>query len=115
MLIEGVRIRRSPMWEIHPVLCTNVIVRGVKIDTHGPNNDGCDPESCRDVLIEDCVFDTGDDCIAIKWAGWIVDAVLPFKEPTVEQSDLDGPGSSILAGIELQDLLGLPPTIKATP
>ncbi len=32
----------------------------------GPNGDGCDPESCRNVLIEDCVFDTGDDCIAIK-------------------------------------------------
>ncbi len=66
VLIEGVRIRRSPMWEVHPVLCTNVIVRGLDIVTHGPNNDGCDPESCRDVLIEDCLFDTGDDCIAIK-------------------------------------------------
>ena len=32
----------------------------------GPNTDGCDPESCRDVLIENCVFVTGDDCIAIK-------------------------------------------------
>jgi len=38
----------------------------VEIMSHGPNNDGCNPESCRDVLIEDCVFDTGDDCIAIK-------------------------------------------------
>lgn len=66
VLIQGVRIRRSPMWELHPLLCTNVIVRAVNIDSHGPNNDGCDPESCRDVLIEDCVFDTGDDCIAIK-------------------------------------------------
>jgi unsaturated rhamnogalacturonyl hydrolase len=66
VLIEGVRIRRSPMWEIHPVLSTNVIVRGVHVETHGPNNDGCNPEACRDVLIEDCVFDTGDDCIAIK-------------------------------------------------
>jgi unsaturated rhamnogalacturonyl hydrolase len=66
VLIEGVRIRRSPMWELHPTLSTNVIVRGVDILSHGPNNDGCDPESCRDVLIEDCVFDTGDDCIAIK-------------------------------------------------
>ncbi|MGZ8412995.1 MAG: glycoside hydrolase family 28 protein [Gemmatirosa sp.] len=66
VLIEGVTILRSPMWEIHPVLCTNVTVRGVRIETHGPNNDGCDPESCRDVLIEDCYFDTGDDCIAIK-------------------------------------------------
>ena len=66
VLIEDVKIRRSPMWEIHPLLCTNVTVRGVDIFSHGPNNDGCDPESCRDVLIEKCIFDTGDDCIAIK-------------------------------------------------
>ena len=66
VLIEGVTIVRSPMWEIHPVLSENVTVRGVQIHSHGPNNDGCDPESSRDVLIEDCVFDTGDDCIAIK-------------------------------------------------
>ena len=66
VLIEGVRVRRSPMWEIHPLLCTNVIVRGVDVSSHGPNNDGCDPESCRNVLIENCRFDTGDDCIAIK-------------------------------------------------
>jgi polygalacturonase len=66
VLIEGVRIVNSPMWELNPVLCTNVTVRGVNIKSHGPNNDGCDPESCRDVLIEDCTFDTGDDCIAVK-------------------------------------------------
>jgi polygalacturonase len=66
VLIEGVRIRRSPMWELHPCMSTNVIVRGVEIVSHGPNNDGCDPESCRDVLIENCTFDTGDDCVAIK-------------------------------------------------
>jgi len=66
VLIEGVTIVNSPMWEIHPVLCTNVTVRHVSINSHGPNNDGCDPESCRDVLIEGCTFDTGDDCIALK-------------------------------------------------
>ena len=66
VLIEGVTIVRSPMWELHPVLSENVTVRGVKIHSHGPNNDGCDPESSRDVLIDHCVFDTGDDCIAIK-------------------------------------------------
>jgi len=66
VLIEGVTILRSPMWEIHPALSTNVTVRGVTIRSHGPNNDGCDPESSRDVIIEDSVFDTGDDCIAIK-------------------------------------------------
>jgi polygalacturonase len=73
VLIEGVTLRHSPMWQIHPVLCTNVTVRGVNIEREanasnqtGPNTDGCDPESCRDVLIENCVFATGDDCIAIK-------------------------------------------------
>jgi len=66
VLIEGLTIVDSPMWEVHPVLCTNVTVRGLRINSHGPNNDGCDPESCRDVLIEKCTFDTGDDCIALK-------------------------------------------------
>lgn len=66
VLIEGVKIVDSPMWEVHPVLCENVTVRKLWISSHGPNNDGCDPESCKDVLIEDCFFDTGDDCIAIK-------------------------------------------------
>ncbi|MEO7415105.1 MAG: glycosyl hydrolase family 28 protein, partial [Opitutaceae bacterium] len=61
-----VTILRSPMWEVHPVLSTNVTIRGLTINSHGPNNDGVDPESCRDVLIENCYFDVGDDCIAIK-------------------------------------------------
>ena len=66
VLIQGVTIRNSPMWEIHPVLCRNVTIQNVHVDSHGPNNDGCNPESCSDVLIKDCYFDTGDDCIAIK-------------------------------------------------
>ena len=66
ILLEGVTVRNSPMWQIHPVLCTNVTVRGVSMISHGPNNDGCNPESSRDVLIDNCLFDTGDDCIAIK-------------------------------------------------
>ncbi|MEO8385397.1 MAG: glycoside hydrolase family 28 protein [Betaproteobacteria bacterium] len=66
ILIEGIHIKDSPMWEIHPVLSSNITVRRVTIDSHGPNNDGCNPESCHDVLIENCEFDTGDDCIAIK-------------------------------------------------
>jgi polygalacturonase len=66
VLIEGVTLTNAPMWLIHPVLSRNVIVRGVTAVSSGPNNDGCDPESSTDVLIEDAVFDTGDDCIAIK-------------------------------------------------
>ena len=66
VLIEGVTLLRSPFWVIHPLLCSNVTVRRVHIDNDGPNGDGCDPESCDGVLIEDCYFNTGDDCIAVK-------------------------------------------------
>lgn len=66
ILVEGVTIKNSPFWTIHPVYCDNVIVRRVTIDSHYPNNDGCDPESTSNVLIEDCIFRTGDDAIAIK-------------------------------------------------
>jgi unsaturated rhamnogalacturonyl hydrolase len=66
VLIEGLTIVRSPMWEVHPVLSTNVTVKNLTIVSHGPNNDGCNPDSSTDVLIDGCVFDVGDDCIAIK-------------------------------------------------
>jgi len=66
VLVEGVTFRNSPMWFLHPVLSKNVSVIGVTTEGQGPNNDGCDPESCTDVLIKNCFFNTGDDCIAIK-------------------------------------------------
>lgn len=66
VLIEGVRIINSPMWVLNPLYCTNVTVSGVTVETTGPNTDGCDPDSCTDVLIQDCSFDNGDDCIAVK-------------------------------------------------
>jgi polygalacturonase len=66
VLVEGVTFLNSPMWFLHPVLSSNVSILGVTVKGLGPNNDGCDPESCTNVLIEDCIFDTGDDCIAIK-------------------------------------------------
>lgn len=66
ILIEDVTIKNSPFWTIHLVYCDNAIVRGVTIDTHYPNNDGCDPESTSNVLIENCIFRSGDDAVAIK-------------------------------------------------
>lgn len=66
VMIDGATVINSPMWLIHPVLSENVIIRNVKAISFGPNNDGCNPESCKNVLIEDCVFNNGDDCIAIK-------------------------------------------------
>ena len=66
ILIEDVTLLSSPFWVIHPLKSVDVTVRRVHINNDGPNGDGCDPESCNRVLIEDCYFNTGDDCIAIK-------------------------------------------------
>lgn len=77
ILIDGIRITDSPYWVIHPVFCNNVTVRGVQIDSYNLNNDGCDPEYTRNVLIENNTFNVGDDAIAIKAGrdqdGWRVE------------------------------------------
>ena len=67
ILISDVTLTRPAFWTIHPLMCENITVKGVTIKTEGaPNGDGCNPESCKNVLIEECFFNTGDDCIAIK-------------------------------------------------
>ncbi len=66
ILIDSVTIKNSPMWILHPVLSENITIQNVTVISHGPNSDGCDPESCKNVLIKNCFFDTGDDCIALK-------------------------------------------------
>ncbi|MGN0976578.1 MAG: glycoside hydrolase family 28 protein [Faecousia sp.] len=66
VLLQGVTLRSSPMWQLNPVQCQSVTVDGVTLSSHGANNDGCDPESCSGVWIKNCRFDTGDDCISLK-------------------------------------------------
>ncbi|TAK51757.1 MAG: glycoside hydrolase family 28 protein [Bacteroidetes bacterium] len=71
ILVEGVTFLYGGFWTITPTYCENVIVRNIRIETEGayghtPNGDGVNPSSSRNVLIENCIFDTGDDCIAIK-------------------------------------------------
>lgn len=66
ILLEGISITNSPFWTIHPYLSKNIVIRRVKVYAHGHNNDGVDPEMSQNVLIEDCLFDQGDDAIAIK-------------------------------------------------
>jgi polygalacturonase len=66
VLVEGVTFVNGPMWTVHPVYCENVLVRGITVRTKGPNTDGLNPDSCRNVLVEGCAFHTGDDCIAIN-------------------------------------------------
>ena len=66
ILLDGFTLLNSPMWVLHPVLSSNITISNITVEGLGPNGDGCDPESCKDVLIKNCTFNTGDDCIAIK-------------------------------------------------
>ena len=66
VLLEGFTIGSGPNWTIHPVYCENIIIRRVNMITEGPNNDGIDPDSCRNMLIEHCDISTGDDCVVLK-------------------------------------------------
>lgn len=66
VLVEDVTITNSPFWTLHPFMSKNIVLRNLKVYAHGLNNDGVDPEMSQNILIENCVFDQGDDAIAIK-------------------------------------------------
>lgn len=66
IVLEDFTVEEGPQWTVHPVYCENVRVKGITVATTGPNTDGLNPDSCRNVWIEDCDFSTGDDCIAVN-------------------------------------------------
>ncbi|WP_374165796.1 glycoside hydrolase family 28 protein [Arcticibacter sp. MXS-1] len=68
VLLEGVVFQNSPAWNLHPLMCEDLIVRDVHVKNpwYAQNGDGIDVESCKNVLIENSVFDVGDDGICIK-------------------------------------------------
>jgi polygalacturonase len=73
VLLQGVTLLGSPFWTIHPTFCTNVTIQGVTVLKGIENDDGCDPDSCSDVLVDSCTFLTNDDNVSIK-AGHGADA-----------------------------------------
>lgn len=66
VLLEDFTILNGPQWTIHPVYCSDVTARNLTVRSEGPNTDGLNPDSCENVLIESCTFETGDDCIAVN-------------------------------------------------
>jgi polygalacturonase len=103
VLVEGVTIRDSTFWVVHPVLCRNVTVRGLTVESMNGNNDGCDPDSCSDVLIENCTFRTGDDSIAIKSGrdqdGWKVGR--PSENIVIRNVTMGSRHSGVCIGSEM--------------
>jgi polygalacturonase len=66
VLIDGPRFINSTFWMLHPVYCDQVTIRNVALKSDHLNSDGIDPDSSTNMLIERCVFDVGDDGVAIK-------------------------------------------------
>lgn len=79
VLVEGIELHSGPMWTTHFVYCKNVIARNLRVITDGTNNDGITPDACNGMLIDNCFFSTGDDCIVLKSGlnedGWRVGKV----------------------------------------
>jgi polygalacturonase len=68
ILVEGVTLQNSPMWNFVPTLSSDITVRGITVlaPQFSPNTDAVDPDSCDHVVVRDCVMNEGDDGIAIK-------------------------------------------------
>ena len=104
ILIENFYLRQSPFWELHPTYSQNIHINRLYINSHGGNNDGVDPDSSQYVVIEDCIFNTGDDCIAIK-CGRDNDGYEPWNMPSTHMivrnnMMMDGHGG-LVAGSEM--------------
>ncbi|KAG0492274.1 hypothetical protein HPP92_005672 [Vanilla planifolia] len=71
ILISNITFRNAPFWTIHPVYCSNVVIKNITVlaPLHSPNTDGIDPDSSTHVCIEDCYIESGDDLVAVK-SGW---------------------------------------------
>jgi polygalacturonase len=106
VLLQGYQLVDSPFWQHHPVASTRVQIRKVRMESMGPNNDGFDPESCDTVLVDGCLFNTGDDCIAIKSGKNLDSQYGPTRNVVIQNSIMNSGhggitlGSEMAAGIE---------------
>jgi polygalacturonase len=68
VLLDGPTFQNSPAWNIHPMLCEDLVIRNVTVlnPWYSQNGDGVDVDSCRRVVVQNCRFDVGDDAICVK-------------------------------------------------
>ncbi len=103
VLIQGVTLRNSLFWQLHPTLCRHVTVDGVTTHHSGVNSDGCDPECCDHVVIKNSTLLAGDDNIAIK-SGRDADGRrvnVPTQNVVIWNNQFEGPVGAICLGSEM--------------
>jgi hypothetical protein len=100
--IENIRIRNTAGWGIHPLLCDRVVIRGISIvnDYRGPNTDGIDPDSTRNLIVSDSYIETGDDAIVLKTTGRLGRPAAPCENITVTNSVLMSDDAALKLGTE---------------
>lgn len=105
ILIQGLNIRNSPSWTIHPLLCRHLRCLDLEIENpkDAPNTDGLNPESCEDVEIVGTRFSVGDDCIAIK-SGRLSEPgrkLLPCRRITIRRCLMAHGHGAVVIGSEM--------------
>ncbi|WP_248924245.1 glycoside hydrolase family 28 protein [Paenibacillus hamazuiensis] len=102
VVFRDVTLYRASSWGLHMTGCNQVTVDGVKIlgQVRGPNNDGIDPDCCKDVHISNCHIETGDDCIVIKTTKYGAERYGACENITVTNCTLQSHDSAIKIGTE---------------
>lgn len=104
VLIQGVKLRHSQFWQVHPTLCRNVTVDAITTGgTANSNTDACNPESCDHVVVKNCKLEANDDCIGIK-SGRDEDGRrlnTPCQNVVIYGCKLQGPAGGIACGSEM--------------
>ena len=103
VLIQGVTLRNSRFWQLHPTLCRHVTIDGVTTRPSGSNSDGCDPECCDQVVIKNSTLLADDDNIALK-SGRDADGRrvnVPTQNVVIWNNQFEGPRGAIALGSEL--------------
>ncbi|KFI06011.1 glycoside hydrolase family 28 protein [Massilia sp. BSC265] len=101
VLMQGYQVNAAPFWLHHPVNCRDLHMRGVNMESLGPNSDGFDPEACDGVLVEECTFNNGDDCIAIK-AGKNLDTQFgPTRNIVIQRCIMNSGHGGVTLGSEM--------------
>ena len=110
VLVQGVTIRNSPSWTVHPLFSRGLRFHGLTIENpkDSPNTDGLDPESCEDVEIVGVRFSVGDDCIAIKSGKIFLGRLLkrPSRDIRIRRCRMEYGHGAVVIGSEMAGGVG---------
>lgn len=101
--VEQLTLTNSPCWTVHPLKCSDTVIRDLLIRNPAvsPNTDGIDPDSCTGVLIENCVIDVGDDCIAIKAGTEDTPVKVPCRDIVIRGCEFRHGHGGVVMGSEM--------------